>query len=208
MLDGEPSDIEAMLAVLESLELTTAPSPEAVLDALAPTARPASPCAPLPAPAQSTREWLALLSEAELDQFESLLDAIELGPAEADGSKKVKGTGTQEPLKKVEPPKKRDSAYFRGRLKRDRPKIYADLVAGHYKSVRQASAAAGLIKLPSRIDALKREWTGATWAERRAFFRWAKSKMSGLKGKATAPASAPKPPMADADRRLTADGSG
>ena len=54
--------------------------------------------------------------------------------------------------------KKRDSAYYRERLKRDHPNIYSDLVAGRYKSVREASAKARLIKIPSRLDALKREW--------------------------------------------------
>lgn len=70
-------------------------------------------------------------------------------------------------------PKKRDAKYFRDRLKRDKPAVYADLIAGKYTSVRAASAAAGLIHLPGRLDALKREWKRASTAERSDFRKWA-----------------------------------
>ena len=69
-------------------------------------------------------------------------------------------------------PKKRDSDYFESRLKRDHPKIYAELKAGHFTSVRQAAAAARLIRLPTRLDALKREWKKAGKTDRRAFVAW------------------------------------
>jgi hypothetical protein len=71
--------------------------------------------------------------------------------------------------------RKRDSTYFRNRLVRDHPGIYRDLVAGRYRSVRQAAAAAGLIHLPTRLQNLKREWTRATPADRRAFANWLRS---------------------------------
>jgi hypothetical protein len=92
--------------------------------------------------------------------------------------------------------KKRDASYYRNRLRRDHPAIHADLLAGKFSSVRQAAAAAGLIHLPTRVDALKREWTRATIAERREFRDW-------LLGKARRPS----PPLAivDADRRLLKD---
>jgi hypothetical protein len=70
--------------------------------------------------------------------------------------------------------KKRASAYFEARLKRDFSKIYADLRAGKFKSVRQAAAAAGLIHLPTRFDALKREWKRANAKERGDFTAWQK----------------------------------
>jgi hypothetical protein len=72
--------------------------------------------------------------------------------------------------------KKRDSAYYEGRLKRDFPKYFAELRAGKFKSVRQAAAAAGLIHLPTRVGALKREWKRATTAEKNEFVAWTKGR--------------------------------
>jgi hypothetical protein len=72
--------------------------------------------------------------------------------------------------------KKRNSAYFEARLKRDFPPIFSDLRAGKFKSVRQAAAFAGLIHLPTRLDALKREWKGATTAEKNEFAAWTKGR--------------------------------
>lgn len=71
-------------------------------------------------------------------------------------------------------PKKRDSAYWLARLERDRPEIHARLLAGRFASVRAACAEAGLIRLPSRLDALKREWARASAAERETFLDWLK----------------------------------
>jgi hypothetical protein len=72
--------------------------------------------------------------------------------------------------------KKRASAYYDARLKRDFPKFFADLRAGKFTSVRQAAAAAGLIHLPTRVDALKREWKRATTAEKNEFVAWTKGR--------------------------------
>lgn len=88
----------------------------------------------------------------------------------------------------------RDSKYYRKRLERDHPVIFRDLVAGKYRSIRQAAAAAGLIHLPTRLQNLKREWKRATAAERRAFIAWAKS---------TLPASSSTARIASSDGRLT-----
>jgi len=77
--------------------------------------------------------------------------------------------------------KKRDSAYYKQRLKRDFPPIFADLRAGKFKSVRQAAAFAGLIRLPTRVDALKRAWKRATPAQRRGFLTWVRTSGIGLK---------------------------
>jgi hypothetical protein len=72
--------------------------------------------------------------------------------------------------------KKRDSAYYEGRPKRDFPKFFADLRAGKFTSVRQAAAAAGLIHPPTRVDALKREWRRSTTAEKNEFVAWTKGR--------------------------------
>ncbi|WP_152619651.1 hypothetical protein [Paramagnetospirillum magnetotacticum] len=70
-------------------------------------------------------------------------------------------------------PKKRNAAYWRGRLEREKPTFYADLIAGKHTSVRAACAAAGLIHLPNRLDALKREWRKADAVERDEFLAFA-----------------------------------
>ena len=70
---------------------------------------------------------------------------------------------------------KRDAAYYRKRLKSEHPLIYADLMAGRIPSTRQAAAQAGLIHLPTRLSAMKKDWKKATTAERRRFLEWLKS---------------------------------
>jgi hypothetical protein len=97
-------------------------------------------------------------------------------------------------------PKKRDSAYFMARLKREFPTVFADLRAGKIKSVRQAAVKAGLIKMPSRLDALKREWKRAAPSQKDLFLRWIKTTRIGLKS-----ATKIKPPIVDAERRLRPD---
>jgi hypothetical protein len=73
---------------------------------------------------------------------------------------------------------KRNSAYFRERLKSAHPEIYRDLVAGRIPSVRAAAAKAGLIRLPNRVDALKRDWTKSSKAERLEFIKFVKAAAS------------------------------
>jgi hypothetical protein len=93
--------------------------------------------------------------------------------------------------------KKRDAKYYRRRLEKEFPKIHDDLVAGRFPSVRQAAAAAGLIHLPTRVDALKREWKRAGTAERLEFVKWLK---------AAGPTKAPRSlPIVDHDNRLRSD---
>ena len=72
--------------------------------------------------------------------------------------------------------KKRASAYYIEQIQRRFPKIYADLRSGKIKSVRQAAAAAGLIRLPTSVDALKREWKRATTREKNEFVAWTKGR--------------------------------
>jgi hypothetical protein len=71
--------------------------------------------------------------------------------------------------------KKRDATYYKNRLRKDFPTIYSDLVAGRFTSVRQAAAKAGLIRLPTRLDEMKRAWVRATAAEKRQFEDWLKA---------------------------------
>ena len=66
---------------------------------------------------------------------------------------------------------KRDFAYYRNRLAKKHPLIYAEVVEGRL-SVRAASAKAELIRLPTRLGALKREWRKAKRAEQRQFVVW------------------------------------
>jgi hypothetical protein len=70
--------------------------------------------------------------------------------------------------------KNRDSAYFRGRLAKDHPAILAEVHSGRL-SVRAASAKAGLIHLPTRLDALKREWKKAARSDQVEFVKWLKA---------------------------------
>jgi hypothetical protein len=76
---------------------------------------------------------------------------------------------------------KRDAAYYRRRLKAEHPPIYADLRAGRFKSVRQASLAAGFIKPPTRVGALIREWKKASPRHRQQFLDWLRSAKVGFK---------------------------
>jgi hypothetical protein len=94
--------------------------------------------------------------------------------------------------------RKRDSKHYLKRLERDHPAVYADHLAGKYKTVRSAASAAGLIHLPTRLDALKREWKKATAVQKVEFLRWVKSEVAKAKGAGTGP-------IADSKGRLRAD---
>jgi hypothetical protein len=99
--------------------------------------------------------------------------------------------------------KARSNAYWLARLKRDHPAIYARHKAGKIASVRQACAEAGLIHLPSRVDALMREWRAASDKERKEFVKRAKA--AGLGG-TTKPVFAE--PLTGADGKLTSKAVG
>jgi hypothetical protein len=93
--------------------------------------------------------------------------------------------------------KKRDAEYYKARLRREYPTIYADLRAGKINSVRRAAAKAGLIHLPGRLDGLKRGWKLSSPKERSEFLQWIKSSGIGLKKRAAAAS------IADATGKLT-----
>ena len=59
--------------------------------------------------------------------------------------------------------------YLTARLKRDHGEIFQRLAAGEFTSVRQAAIAAGIVKVPSVLDQLRKLWAKATDADRRTF---------------------------------------
>ncbi|WP_412064309.1 hypothetical protein [Rhizobium sp. SYY.PMSO] len=67
---------------------------------------------------------------------------------------------------------KRDNAYYKERLERDYPAIYADLKAGKHGTVADAAIAAGLKKVRTRLHELKNAWTKANATEQNDFLRW------------------------------------
>jgi hypothetical protein len=69
--------------------------------------------------------------------------------------------------------KLRDSKYFAKRLEHEFPDIHSDYRAGKLKSVRAAAIKAGLVRKPTRADALKREWKRASVSEKKEFLIWA-----------------------------------
>lgn len=59
--------------------------------------------------------------------------------------------------------------YLTARLKRDHDAIFQRLADGEFSSVRQAAIAAGIVKVPSVLDKLRKLWAKASDADRRTF---------------------------------------
>jgi hypothetical protein len=59
--------------------------------------------------------------------------------------------------------------YLTARLKRDHDEIFQRLAAGGFDSVRQAAIAAGIVKVPSVLEKLRKLWAKASEADRRTF---------------------------------------
>jgi hypothetical protein len=89
---------------------------------------------------------------------------------------------------------KRDADYYLKRIEREFPTIYADHRAGRIRSVRQAAIRAGLVKVPSGLVVLKREWKKASIRDQKAFLRWLLEKKKPLR---------PKIVIVDPSNRLT-----
>lgn len=83
--------------------------------------------------------------------------------------------------------KKRDNTYLRKRLAKEHPLVLADFDAGLIPSIRAAAAKAELIRLPTRLDALKREWKKANTAERDEFDDWRMTGETGSPGASVRP---------------------
>lgn len=63
----------------------------------------------------------------------------------------------------------RSNAYYLARLRGEHPAIYADYQAGKFKNASAAIRAAGLKKVPSPLDALRKAWVKASTADRATF---------------------------------------
>jgi hypothetical protein len=74
----------------------------------------------------------------------------------------------------VDMPKKqkRDSAYYKERLRGEFPTIYADLQAGKHRTITEAAITAGLKKTRTRLHELKNAFEKATKSEQTAFLGW------------------------------------
>jgi hypothetical protein len=70
---------------------------------------------------------------------------------------------------------KRDNKYYLQRMKKDAPNVYADYLAGKYKSVREARRVAGLLAESSPLQLLKTAWKKADATQRKQFFAWTRS---------------------------------
>lgn len=66
----------------------------------------------------------------------------------------------------------RDAAYYKERLRKKFPAIYADLMSGKFSSVREASILAGLQKQRTKLQSLKTDWSKATPSEQSEFLTW------------------------------------
>lgn len=66
-------------------------------------------------------------------------------------------------------PGKRDSKYYSERLESEHPEIFSRLKSGEFASVREAAIEAGIVKAPSPLIVLRREWKKANRSERDAF---------------------------------------
>jgi hypothetical protein len=61
------------------------------------------------------------------------------------------------------------ATYLSRRIARDRPDILQRMKDGEFPSVRAAAIEAGIVKVPTALDLLKRAWAKATDQERAAF---------------------------------------
>lgn len=67
-----------------------------------------------------------------------------------------------------------EASYLVRRMKRDAPDIAAALGRGEYKSARSAAIAAGIVKVPTRLQVAQKAFNKLTACERRKFFEWLK----------------------------------
>lgn len=64
------------------------------------------------------------------------------------------------------------SSYLAARIKRDAPEIAERVMAGEFRSIRQAAIAAGIVKETPPLVILKRTWKRMTENEQREFLHW------------------------------------
>jgi hypothetical protein len=63
------------------------------------------------------------------------------------------------------------SDYLTARIARDRPDVHDRMKAGEFASVRQAAIVAGIVKVPTPLDVLRRAWARASVGERQEFLK-------------------------------------
>jgi hypothetical protein len=68
-----------------------------------------------------------------------------------------------------------NAAYLRARLERERPDIAAALARGEYASARAAAIAAGIVKVPTLLERVRRLYVRLNDAQRKAFRAWIES---------------------------------
>jgi hypothetical protein len=72
-------------------------------------------------------------------------------------------------------PKDRSNTYWLNRLERDHPKIFARLRSGEVPTVRAARLQAGLLRQPTRLEKLVRDWARLSSSQRAEFLQWVRS---------------------------------
>jgi len=69
--------------------------------------------------------------------------------------------------------KDRSNAYWRARIARDHPEVFARLISGELRTVRAARNAAGLLRQPGVIERMMLAWARLNPRQRNDFLRWA-----------------------------------
>ena len=69
--------------------------------------------------------------------------------------------------------KDRSNAYWRARIARDHPEVFARLVSGDIRTVRAARNAAGLLRQPTVMERMMLAWERLDPRQRNDFLRWA-----------------------------------
>ena len=69
------------------------------------------------------------------------------------------------------------SSYLAARIRRDHPEIVKRIEAGEFKSMRRAAIAAGVIRIPTKLELIKRYWKKLSEQERQEFLVWIGSKL-------------------------------
>ena len=75
--------------------------------------------------------------------------------------------------------KDRSNAYWRARIARDHPEIFARLASGEIRTVRAARSAAGLLRQPSQLERMMLSWERLNPRQRNDFLRWAHASYKG-----------------------------
>lgn len=75
-------------------------------------------------------------------------------------------------IKSVPSPSGTSVSYLVRRLKRDAPEVAEALARGEYRSARAAGIAAGIVKVPTRLEVAKKDYLKLSKKERERFIAW------------------------------------